>query len=83
MATPTKSTAPSAEFESWETVFAMTTSEFEMTCKETIANRKPGPVRNDIIVIDENDRIVKEYDDGRLKYIPEGSIGNDVPISYP
>ena len=54
----------------------MTTSEFEAACKEAIANRKPGPVKDYVIVIDENDRIVKEYDDGRVEYIPEGSSGD-------
>lgn len=39
-------------------------------------NRKPGPVKDYVIVIDENDRIVKEYDDGRVEYIPEGSSGD-------
>ena len=29
-----------------------------------------------VIVIEENDRIVKEYDDGRVEYIPEGSSGD-------
>ena len=73
MATPAKPTDSSAETESRKTVFDMTTSEFETACKEAIANRKPGPVKDYVIVIDENDRIVKEYDDGRVEYIPEGS----------
>ena len=76
MATPAKPTDSSAETESRKTVFDMTTSEFEAACKEAIANRKPGPVKDYVIVSDENDRIVKEYDDGRVEYIPEGSSGD-------
>lgn len=75
MATPAKPTDNSAETESRKTVFDMTTSEFEAACKEAIENRKPGPVKDYVIVIDENDRIVKEYD-GRVEYIPEGSSGD-------
>ena len=75
MATPAKPADSSAESESRKTVFDMTTSEFEAACREAIANRKLGPVKDYVVVIDENDRIVKKYDDGRVEYILEGSSG--------
>lgn len=59
MATPAKPADSSAESESRKTVFDMTISEFEAACRETIVNRKPGPVKDYVVVIDENDRIVK------------------------
>ena len=69
------------EQEHRKTVFDMTTSKFEAACQKAIANRSPGPFKYYFVVFDENDRIVKEFWDGRVEYIQERDRGDDVPIS--
>lgn len=81
MTAPAKPADNLAEQEHQKTVFDMTTSEFEAACQKAIANRSPGPVKDYVVVIDENDRIVKEFWDGRVEYIQERDRGDDVPIS--
>ena len=71
MAVPEKPADDLAEREHRKPVFDMTTSEFEAACQKAIANRSPGPVKDYVVVIDENDRIVKEFWDGRVEYIQE------------
>lgn len=81
MTVPEKPADDLAEREHRKTVLDMTTSEFEVACQKAIANRSPGPVKDYVVVIDENDRIVKEFWDGRVEYIQEWDRGDDVPIS--
>ena len=81
MTAPAKPADNLAERAHQKTVFDMTTSEFEAACQKAIANRGPGPVQDYVVVIDENDRIVKEFWDGRVDYIQERGRRADVPIS--
>ena len=61
MTAPAKPADNLTEQEHRKTVFDMTTSKFEAACQKAIANRSPGPVKDYVVVIDENDRIVKEF----------------------
>lgn len=53
-----------------ETVFDMSSDDFELACQKAIATRSPYPVPDYTTLIDqETGALMKKYADGRVEYV--------------
>mgnify|MGYP002623525427 CR=1 FL=1 len=52
-----------------KTVFDMDSAEFERRCREAVRNREDVPSFPYTTRIDDNGRVYKQYEDGRVEYI--------------
>ena len=52
------------------TVFDLSSDEFEAACKQAVAERDNGPVREYVTRLDpDTDNLVKYFPDGRMEYV--------------